>query len=333
MMKQVTMEKLNAVVAPIEFLLADPTVTEIMIDNYQRVLVERGGSLEQVKSPFAKPEDLERMIIALFEIHGISLSASQPVGELRFPDHSRCLAVMPPAAADGPYLVLRKIANRHITWDRVIELGVATPAVKSLLEKAIASRRNILLSGGTGSGKTTIARLLTELIPSEERVIVAESIYEIDAEHPRLLHLEAGGPGNLSFHDVLTTASRMRPDRLIAGNLEGAEALLALQLFSSGYDGSMTHLHATSVEDALARLEALCLTGSMGLGLEEIRRLIGSAIHLIVHTDRLPNGDRRIIEITEMAGVENHRYILKPLMRYNSNDDQITATEIQPTFA
>jgi Flp pilus assembly CpaF family ATPase len=332
-MNTVDMDKLFAVVKPIEFLLQDPAVTEIMIDNYQRVLVERGGALEQVKSPFANPEALERMIIALFELHGITLSAAQPVGELRFPDHSRCLAVMPPAAADGPYLVLRKIANPHITWDRIIEHGAITPEARAMLEQAVASRRNILISGGTGSGKTTIARLMTELIPPEERVIVAESIYELDAHHPRLLHLEAGGPGKLSFQDVLTTASRMRPDRLIVGNLEGPESLLALQLFSSGYDGGMTHIHANSVEDALARLEAMCLTGSLGLGLEEIRRLIASAIHLIIHSERLPNGDRRMTEISELLGVENHRYVLKPLMRYNNDSDRITLTEIRPTFA
>jgi pilus assembly protein CpaF len=325
-------EDVIRVAAPLDPLLADDSVWEIMVDSYERVLVSRGGRVEQVASPFSSAEELQALIDGLFGLYGIKLGPENPVGYLRLGDYSRVMAVVPPNAVDGPHLVLRRIVGPRLDWDRLIEWGCLPQGAYDLLKSAVKARANILVSGGTGAGKTTAANLIAELSPPEERLIVVEQVYEMQVKHPRVLRLEAGGPSGLTFEDVLTAATRMRPDRLIVGEIDGPVAAAVLQHFGSGYDGSITLIHATSVENALNRLESFCLMANLGLGLPEIRLLIAAGIQLITYQEHMPSGRRKIIEIAELCGIENHRYVLQPLMRYNRESDQFDFTGIEPSW-
>ena len=332
MNSQVKPSDIIRIAAPLDPILADESVWEIMIDRYDRVLVERGGQVEQVESPFSSPEELQALIDGLFGLYGIVLDEANPVGYLRLPDHSRVMAVLPPNAVDGPHLVLRRVVGPVLTWERLIEFGAVPPKARELIERAVRARANILVSGGTGSGKTTIANRIVELCPPDERVVVVEQVYDMQIEHPRAVRLEAGGPANLSFADLLTAATRMRPDRLIVGELDGPVAASVLEQFRMGHDGSLTMIHGTSVEDALRRLESFCLMANLGLGMAEIRHLIASAIQLITYQERLKDGKRKIVEIAELCGIENQRYVLQPLMRFDRERGQFEFTGVKPSW-
>lgn len=326
MNRKIKSEDVAKALAPIQPILAEERVWEVMIDGHERVLIERKGKLEQVAAPFASAEELSVMIEELFGLYGIQLDAENPVGYLSLPDHSLVTAIVPPNAADGPHLVLRRLVGRQPTWEELIAWDSVPQGAYDLLKSAVAARMNILVAGGNASGKTTFANRLAELFPSEERLIIVEEIYEMQVEHPRVVRLEAGGPAGLPLEEVLTAATRMRPDRLIVGQLAGPIAAAVLQHFGGGLDGSMTIIHGASVEDALHRLESLCLMADLGLGLPEIRRLIAAGLHLITYQERLPDGRRKLVEIVELRGVEDHRYILQPLMRYHRDTEQFEFT-------
>ncbi|MBN1934296.1 MAG: CpaF family protein [Anaerolineae bacterium] len=331
MNKTVSSEDIIKIVAFLDPLLADDSIWEIMIDGYDRVLVSRGGSnVEQVESPFSSPDEFQALIDGLFGLYGIRLDATNPVGYLRLPDHSRVMAIVPPNAVDGPHLVLRRIYGARPTWEQLIAWNSVPQKAYDLLKSAIAGRVNILVSGGTGSGKTTLASRIVELTPPEERIVIVERVYEMQVENPRVVRLEAGGPANLGFEDLLVAATRMRPDRLIVGNVDGPIAAAALQHLGSGYDGSLMHIHSTSVQDALNRLESFCLMADLGLGLDEIRQLIASGLGLITYQEHLPDGSRKLVDIVELRGIENRRYVLEPLMRYNRVTGQFEYTEVKP---
>jgi pilus assembly protein CpaF len=332
MNSSVTSEDIIKIVAPLDPLLADDRIWEIMIDSFDRVLVERGGVVEQVASPFSSVEELQALIDGLFGLYGIVLDATNPVAYIRLPDHSRVMAVVPPNAVEGPHLVLRRIRGPRPTWEDLIEWESVPQGAYDLLKGAVEARVNILLSGGSGSGKTTLSSRIVELSPPEERLIIVERAYAMLVEHPRVVRLEAGGPAGLSLEDVLTAATRMRPDRLIVGEIGGPVAASVLQHFGSGYDGCLTHIHGASVEDALNRLESFCLMADLGLGLAEIRQLIASGIQLVTYQERLPDGRRKLVEMVELCGVEDHRYVLQPLMRYDREVGQFEFTGIKPSW-
>jgi pilus assembly protein CpaF len=332
MNSQVKSEDVIRVAAPLEPILSDESVWEIMIDSHEQVLVARNGQVEQVESPFSSAEELQAFIDALFGLYGIKLDADNPVGYLRLPDHSRCMAIVPPNAVKGPHVVLRRVVGPRLTWDKLIEWQSVPQQAFDILKGAVRARMNILVSGGTGSGKTTVANLIAELSPPEERLVVVEQVFEMQVEHPRVVRLEAGGPADLTVEDVLTAAARMRPDRLIVGEILGPVAASVLHYFGIGYDGSLTLIHGTSVEDALNRLESFCLMANLGLGLAEIRHLIAGGIQLITHQEHLPDGRRKIVEIAELRGIENHRYVLQPLMRYNRQTEQFDFTGAKPSW-
>jgi pilus assembly protein CpaF len=317
-------------------LYQDPTVQEIMVDAHDRVSIVRhvdhAGKLEDATSPFKSPEEVRATIDAILDLGGIQLSREKTIGEMRFPDGSRFLAVIPPNALNEPCFVIRRFALTPITWEQIIEWGSISREAYEFLQSAIRARVNILIAGGPGSGKTTLANRLAELIPPNERVIVVEEIYEMQVRHPRCLHLEAGGPANVSYGELVVKASCMRPDWLIVGELFGPEAMRALQVMSHGHTGMAT-MHANSVEDTLAQLEALCLMANMGLGLGEIRRLIASAVRLITYQEFIPSLQRRrVTAIVELCGVENDRYVLRPLFRYNPEKDRLEPTGAKPTW-
>jgi pilus assembly protein CpaF len=319
------------IAAPLDPILADDTVWGIMVDSYDRVLVAREGRrVEQVESPFASEQELQTLIDDLFGLYGIKLDASNPVAYVRLPDHSRVMAIVPPNAVGGPHLVLRRIVGPHMTWEKVIEYGSIPQQAYELIKGAIEARVSILLSGSGASGKYTLTNLFSELIPPKERLIAVEQEYGLQIRHPNIVRLEAGGPANLSMEDVLAAATRMRPDRLIVGELLGPVAASVLQHFGTGLDGSLSVIFGTSVEDALNRLESFCLMANLGLGLAEIRHLVASGIGLVTYQERLPDGTRKLVEIVELCGVENNRYVLQPLMRYNRESGQFEFTGTKP---
>jgi pilus assembly protein CpaF len=218
-----------------------------------------------------------------------------------------------------------------VTWDNLLKWGSVTQEAYEFLQSAIRANATLLIAGGTNSGKTTLASRVAELVPPDKRLVVVEAVHEMQVQHPRCLYLEAGGPANVPFADLIEAASRMRPDWLVLGEVWGPEALRATQIMSRGHTGLM-NTHADSTEDALTKLEAMCLMANMGLGLAEIRRQIASALRLIVYHERLPSGRRKITQITELRGLENDRCVLVPLFRYNAEKDTLERTSARASW-
>ncbi len=326
-----TQEVLTAL-GPLAPLYVDPDVFEIMVDAPDMVYVDRHRKLEATGVRFDSPEALRAVIDELLALAGIVLSPEHPIGEMRLPDDARLVAVVPPTALNGPTLVIRKPLPYKMTWEQLIEYGSVTPDARDFLRKAIHSGVNILVSGGPASGKTTVANMLAEMIPADQRLVVVEQTHEMRIDHPHRVWLEAGGPANINVVDLLKTASQMRPDWLIVGEMLGGEAMRALQVMSIGYN-AITIIHATSPEDALSRLETFCLMANLGLGLAEIRRLIASAIQLITYQERQPDGSRKFMQIVELAGLEGDlRYKLKPLFRFNADKRMLEHTGEHPAW-
>jgi pilus assembly protein CpaF len=320
----------HTVLGPLAPLYDDPNVLEIMVDAPDRVLVERAGKLEESDVRFASSEALHEAIVAILAVGGVTLGSGETIGDVRLPDgSSRMLAVLPPTALHGPYLVLRKFPAATFGWEQLIEWGFITQEALDLLLGALRAHVNLLIAGGTGSGKTTVANLLAGRIPPEERLVVVESVHEMRIQHPRAIFLEAGGPNNVAQDELISTAAKMRPDWLMVGELYTSAALRALEVLSRGHSGMAT-IHANNPEDALARLESLCLMANLGLGLGEIRSLIVSALRVITCQEHLPSGKRRMMQIVELAGLGDDRYVLQPLARYNPETDRLEVTGIQP---
>lgn len=325
-------QKYLQALGPLAELYQDPEVVEIMVDAYDKVIVDRNGKLVDVAIHFDSPEALREVIDTTLALGGVTLSLDQTSGHMRFPDASRMLAVIPPTAVDGPYLVIRKTHSGHFSMDDLIGFGSVTPQQYDLLKSALSARLNLLIAGGTGSGKTTFANVLTDEFPDEERVVVVESVYELQPRVGRFVRLAADSSPDHSMADLVNLAARMRPDRLIIGELHGPEAMSVLNVFNMGHDGSLTILHASSPEDALARLETMCLMANLGLGISEIRTLIASALQLITYQKLLPDGKRKLTNIVELCGLENGRYVLQPLFRYNPDTNTIEPTGGKPSW-
>ena len=328
-----TSNELIRALGPLASLYTDRNVMEILVDAPNRVLVEREGKLVDAEVQFDSSGEIRKVIDNLLAVCGVTLQPGETVGDMRLPDSSnRALVVLPPTALNGPTLVIHKWNSNPISWEDLLRWGALTQGAGEFLTHAMQSQVSTLVTGGTGSGKTSFANRLAELIPATERLVVVEAAHEMLIRHPRALFLEANEPAHLSLIDLLTTASKMRPDWLITGELTGPEAMRAIQLMSRGHTG-MTTLHANNPEDALARLEAMCLMAHLGLGLGEIRLLIASALQLITCQHKLDKtGKRRITHITELRGLENERYILQPLFRYNYEKDRLEPTGVAPSW-
>jgi pilus assembly protein CpaF len=318
---------------PLAPLFEDPAVTEIMVDAADRVTYEKNGIIEDGAIRFDPPETLRTLIDNVMALTGTTLAPGETVQDFRFPDNrTRALVVLPPTALSGPYLVIRKSPFSDVTWDLLYQFGAMNQEIHDLLQAAILARANIMVAGGTASGKTTILNRLAELIPPNERVVIAESSHEFQIKHPRAVYLEAHATG-MPMKDLLEASTKMRPDRLVISELRGSEALHVLEIFNNGHDGGMTTIHSMGIEDTLTRLETMCLMANLGLGLSEIRSMIASAFQLILYQKRLPNGKRRITEIVELRGIQDERYILQPLMRYNPENDVMELTSVKPSWA
>ncbi len=326
-------EIILSALGPLAGFYADPNILAIMVDGPERVLVEREGVLVDAGVKFSSGEDICSILDNLFKWSGETAKPGQTIFSIHFPDRKASgLVVLPPTASQGPCLVIRKLLNTGwISWEKLIEFNSITPEGYEFLQRAIKIPVNILMAGGTGSGKTTLANRIAELIPSEARLIVVEDIHELQIRHPRATYLEAAGSPDVSIQDLILAGSKMRPDWLIIGELFGAEAMRVVEILSRGHTG-MTTIHANGLEDALARLEAMCLTANTGMRLIEIRNLIAAAIQIICYQKRMPDGKRRIVEIVEVRGIENGKYTLERLFCFNAEKDRLEATGVGPSW-
>jgi pilus assembly protein CpaF len=324
-------DEILGALGPLAQLYTDPEISEIMVDAPDRVIVDRNGVLVDSGVTFGNIDELQALIDALMALGGVKLGPECTSGHLRFPDGSRVLAVIPPTALTSPYLVLRKVPTSQFNMEQLINWGSVTQDEYQLLKSAIQVRLNILIAGGTGSGKTTFANVLMNDFPENERVVLVESMYEFQPSR-QYVRLAADNSPDHNFSELIDLAAKMRPDRLVIGELAGPEAMNVLDLCNRGHDGSMATIHAANPEDALARLETMCLMANLGLGLIEIRRVIASAIQLITYQQRLPDGSRKVTHVVELRGLDNDRYILTPLFRYDSESNTIQPTSAAPSW-
>jgi pilus assembly protein CpaF len=239
-------------------------------------------------------------------------------------------AILSPTAIGGHSVVFRKWMTRQLTWEKLFEFNSITPEARDLLRSALEARLSLLVAGGTSSGKTTLANRIVELVPPEERIVVVERTHEYQFDQPRAVFLEADATPGLSMNELLEAATKLRPDRLVIGELSGAEAMTVMRILGNGYTG-ITTLHADNLENALTRLEAMCLMANLGLGLGDIRQAIVSALQLVMYQECLePNSNRKVTLISELRGLENGHYILQPLMRYDPESGRLVTTGAKP---
>lgn len=316
-----------ALIAP---LLENPEITEIMIDGTERITIEKLGKLEDTGLRFESDEDVKAVVKETLKMAGVSFEEDKTIYDVRIADNSRMLAILSPTSINGHNVTFRKWLKKQITWEMLLEFNAISAKARDLIQSALNASVSILIAGGTASGKTTFANRVVELIPSDERVVVVEKIHELQFDHPRSIFLEADGAIATPINDLLTAGSKMRPDWLVIGELHGSEALHALQIMGNGHSAIST-MHATSAENALTRLEAMCLTANLGLGLDDIRQIIVSALGLIAYQERLPKG-RKVVQLVELKGLENGRYILQPLMRYDAEQDTFEMTGAKPNW-
>ena len=308
----------------VEDLLSDDSISEIMINGPYHVFVERRGRIEKVATRFSSVQSLAGVIERLLQRTGRRVDESSPMVDARLPDGSRINVIVPPLALCGPALTIRKFGKRRLRLPDLISAGTLSPAMADFLQLAVQVRRNIVVSGGTGTGKTTLLNCLSGLIPTAERVITIEDSAELQLEHANLVALEARpsnaeGAGHVSIRDLVRNALRMRPDRIVVGECRGGETLDMLQAMNTGHDGSLTTAHANSPRDLLSRLEVMTLMAGMDLPLGAIREQLASAVNLVVQLARFSCGTRRVVAITEIAGTESGRIQLQDLFRFRAS--------------
>ncbi len=294
---------------PLEPLLQDDSITEIMVNGAKNIYVERGGKIHRVPVSFESDEHVMRIIDRIVAPLGRRIDESSPYVDARLPDGSRVNAVIPPISLVGPVLTIRKFARNPITIEQLIEFGSVTKEALLFLKACVEARLNIVISGGTGSGKTTLLNILSGFIPADERIITIENAAELQLRQEHVVTLESRPPniegrGEVTIRQLVINALRMRPDRIVVGEVRDEAALDLLQAMNTGHDGSMTTLHSNSPRDTLARLETMTLMAGMDLPVRAIREQIASAVDLVVHQERLRDGSRKIVNITEVSGME-----------------------------
>jgi pilus assembly protein CpaF len=306
---------------PIEPLLRDPEVTEIMVNSWDRIYVERYGRIYPVDAAFMDEAHLRRVIDKIVSRVGRRVDESSPMVDARLPDGSRVNAVVPPVALDGAALTIRKFAAEAYTVEDLIRFGTLTEPVAELLRACVLGRLDIVISGGTGTGKTTLLNVLSQYLPADERIITIEDAAELRLAQEHVLRLEyrppnLEGKGEVTIRDLVRNALRMRPDRIVVGEVRDGAALDMLQAMNTGHDGSLTTVHANSPRDSVSRLETMVLMAGMELPVRAIREQIASAVDVIVHLTRMRDGSRRITHITEVTGMEGDVVTLQDLFRY-----------------
>jgi pilus assembly protein CpaF len=306
---------------PIEPLLADPSITEIMVNGSEFVYIERNGRIEKTNVRFQGDEHVLRVIDRIVAPLGRRADEASPMVDARLPDGSRVNAIIPPLALNGPILTVRKFAKIPITAENLVEFGTITPDALEFLKVCVQGKLNILISGGTGSGKTTTLNILSGYLSNDERIVTIENAAELQLRQEHVVTLESRPPniegkGEVTIRDLVINSLRMRPDRIIVGEVRGPEALDMLQAMNTGHDGSMTTLHANSPRDALARLETMVLMAGMDLPHRAIREQIASAIDLIAHQERMRDGIRRVTSISEVIGLESEVIVMQDIFRF-----------------
>jgi pilus assembly protein CpaF len=295
---------------PLEPLLRDDSVTEIMVNNHDRVYIERGGKIERAHTAFADNAHLLRIIDKIVSQVGRRIDEASPMVDARLPDGSRVNAIIPPLALKGPTLTIRKFSRDPYTMDDLINFGSVSAKAAQFLAECAKGKLNVLISGGTGTGKTTTLNAISAYVPNDERIVTIEDAAELQLQQEHVITLEARPPniegqGEVRIRELVRNALRMRPDRIIVGEVRGAETLDMLQAMNTGHEGSLTTIHANSPRDALSRLETLVLTAGVELPLRAIREQIASAFDLLVQITRLVDGSRRITHITEVLRMES----------------------------
>ncbi|MGH8175588.1 MAG: ATPase, T2SS/T4P/T4SS family [Steroidobacter sp.] len=306
---------------PIEPFLADDSVSEVMVNGPCQIFIERGGRLSSVSARFINSDSLMRVIERIVSPLGRRIDEGVPMVDARLPDGSRINAIIPPLSLVGPILTVRKFAKQRFSMNRLVDTGALTPQMAEFLKICVHYRKNILVSGGTGSGKTTFLNALSESISANERIVTIEDAAELRLVQPHVLSLEARPPnvegrGEITIRDLVRNALRMRPDRIIVGECRGGEALDMLQAMNTGHDGSLTTGHANSPRDLLSRLEVMVLMAGMDLPVRAIREQISSAVDIVVQQTRFSDGRRRVTSIVEVDGMEGEVILTQPLFAF-----------------
>jgi pilus assembly protein CpaF len=329
---------------PLEPLLKDPTITEVMVNGPRQIYIERRGKIEKVNRTFLNDEHVLRIIDRIVTPLGRRIDQSSPRVDARLPDGSRVNAIIPPLSLVGPVITIRKFSATPFTVDDLVRFGTATPEMFDFIRACVEARLNIFVSGGTGSGKTTTLNVLSSFIPEEERIVTIEDAAELQLNQQHVVTLEARPPnlegtGEITIRDLLRNALHMRPDRIIVGECRSGEALDMIQAMTVGQEGSLSTGHANSPPDMLRRLETMVLMAGVDLPLRSIREQIASAVDLIVHTARLKDGSRKVVNITEVYGIEDEDILLQDIFVFQQTDFRdgkieglLKPTGIRPTF-
>jgi pilus assembly protein CpaF len=331
---------------PVEPFVRDPDVTEIMVNGPGAVYVERGGKLHLTDAAFRSEEDLRRTIEKIVARVGRRIDESSPYVDARLADGSRVNAIIPPLAIHGSALTIRKFAADPYTASDLVGFGTMPTDVSQFLQTCVRGRLNIIVSGGTGAGKTTLLNVLSSFLPEDERIITIEDAAELRLQQPHVVSLEYRPPniegrGEVSIRDLVRNALRMRPDRIVVGEVRGGEALDMLQAMNTGHDGSISTIHANAPRDVLSRLETMAMMAGMDLTVRAVREQTAAAIDLIVHLARLQDGTRRVTHVTEIVGMEGDAITLQDLFAFDFSPGldergrvlgQLSASGLRPHF-
>ncbi|HZK74095.1 MAG TPA: CpaF family protein [Clostridia bacterium] len=307
---------------PLEALLRDPDVSEVMVNRPEQIFVERRGKIELTNLAFEDEASLRRVIDRIVSTIGRRVDESEPMCDARLKDGSRVNVVIPPVAIYGPCLTIRKFGREVLSPEQIVSLGGATPPMMQYLDAAVKTRLNIIVSGGTGSGKTTFLNVLSGFIPANERIVTCEDAAELRLRQVHVISLESKpqnveGRGAISIRDLVRNCLRMRPDRIVVGECRGPEALDMLQAMNTGHDGSMSTLHANNCRDALSRLETLVLLAGTELPSRAIRSQIASAVNVVVQTERLRGGARKVVSVAEVTGITDDEITMQELFVFS----------------
>jgi pilus assembly protein CpaF len=329
---------------PLEQLLADESITEIMVNGPKNIYIERKGMLHRVNTTFESEDHVLRILDRIVAPLGRRIDESQPYVDARLADGSRVNAVIRPISLVGPTITIRKFSKKPLTVEDLIRFGSLTPPVVEFLRACVIARLNVVVSGGTGSGKTTLLNVLSGFIPNDERIVTLENAAELQLRQEHVITLESRPPniegkGEITIQDLVINCLRMRPDRIVVGECRGGEALDMLQAMNTGHDGSLTTAHSNSPRDTISRLETMCLMAGMDLPVRAIREQIASAVDLICHQDRMRDGTRKVTKVTEVQGMEGDVIVLSDIFEFEQTGieagkiiGRIRPTGLRPKF-